>query len=120
MACSGSYGRIILVFSLEVVGRDTVSMLVPCACLPVIYIICAEGGASSRYRFLSMLNLGAADSRSLIMMVAVKCGRVSARISQWPGRCATPPAQARGLSSADPKLWVRWKYVRRRCSSGLG
>jgi hypothetical protein len=88
MACPGSYGRISLVFSLGVVGRNTVSTLVPC-CQKFLtparvrrqYIVCAEGGASSRNRFLSMLNLGAADNRSLIMMVAVKCGRVSARIN---------------------------------------
>jgi hypothetical protein len=41
----------------------------------------AEGGASSRNRFLSMLDLNAADNRSLIMMAAVKYGRVSARVN---------------------------------------
>jgi hypothetical protein len=35
-------------------------------------------------------------------------------------RRAALPAQARGLSSANPNLWVRWEYARRRCSSGLG
>jgi hypothetical protein len=38
---------------------------------------------------------------------------------QWPGRFVATPAHTRGLSSVDPKLWVRWKYVRRRCSSKL-
>jgi hypothetical protein len=66
-----------------------------------------------------MPNLGAADNRSLTVMVAVECGRALAR-TQWPGRCATPPAQARGLSSLKTKERVRWKHVRRRCSSGIG
>jgi hypothetical protein len=70
MACSGCNGPIFFVFSPEVVGRrGTVSTTA--ALVPVIYdastrtvvidSIWAEGGASSRYRFLSMPNLGAAD-----------------------------------------------------------
>jgi hypothetical protein len=67
-----------------------------------------------------MPNLGAADSRSLIMMTAVKYGRLSARINGLPVvRRFRLPAQARGLSSVDPNFWVRWEYARRRCSSGL-
>jgi hypothetical protein len=66
-----------------------------------------------------MPNLGSADGMLVWVMVAMKYGR---RVgpNEWPGRYATPPAHTRGLSSADPKFWVRRKYMRRRCSSGLG
>jgi hypothetical protein len=70
----------------------------------------AEGGPSSRYRLLSMPNLGAADNRSLVMMAAVEYGRALARIN--------------GLavvwrSQLMPE-WAQWKYAQRRCSSVLG
>jgi hypothetical protein len=39
-----------------------------------------------------MLGLNAADSRSFIMVAAVKYGRVSARVNQWPARCMALPA----------------------------
>jgi hypothetical protein len=66
----GCNGPFFLVLSLGVVGRDTVSTAGG-ALTPVVYdastrtvaidLVWAEGGASSRYRFLSMPNLGAAD-----------------------------------------------------------
>jgi hypothetical protein len=54
------------------------------------------------------------------MMCAVDRSSSLARINDLAVVWRFRLSQARGLSSVNPKLWVRWKYVRRRCSSELG
>jgi hypothetical protein len=54
---------------------------------------------------------------SYLFNAHMKYGRVSVRINGLAVGCAALPAQARGLSSVNPNLWVRWEYMRRRCTA---
>jgi hypothetical protein len=64
-----------------------------------------------------MPNLGAADARVLVwMMAAMKYGRVSARINGLAASGSHPRAEQRG----SKVVGALEKYMRRRCSSGLG